>query len=441
MQREAPGARLAYAVYDAAGVVAALLAAAAAPWLWWRGYGGGLTERLGFLPAAAARLPAPPLWLHAASVGEVRAAAPLVGWLRRSHPTLPLLVSTTTLTGRAVARDELRPDVVTLLPADALRIVDRAFRSVQPCALVVVETEIWPAMLRAASRVGAPIAVLSGRVSASSFARYRCVLPLLRAALAPVAVFGMQSAGDAERIVALGADPARVSVAGNLKGGVGRADSVGTPLPGCDGRPTLVAASTQPGEEELVLAACARLWKTAPDLLLVVAPRRPERFAAVAALLDGAGLRVQRRSASPAVAAETQVLLLDTLGELPAYFRHAVGVFVGGTVAPLGGHNVLEPAHFGVAVAFGPHTENVASAASALCAAGGGARVRDAAELAEEWRTLLSTPAAAAERGERARAVATSGDAVARNVELLAGLLEQTSQRGKTRSAAEERGR
>jgi len=417
-------ARFAYAAYDGAGALLALLGVVALPWLWWRGYGVGAGERLGALPAAAVRLAAPPLWLHAASVGEVRAAAPLVAWLRQHHPSLPLIVSTTTTTGREVARVELRPEVATLLPLDALRIVDAAFRRVRPRALAVVETEIWPGMLRAAARTGAPVAVLSGRVSPRSFARYRYVAPLLRAALARVAVFGMQSAADAERIIALGAPVARVTVSGNIKSGARRGGAALAPLPGCAGRPRLVAASTQPGEEELVLAACAPLWRRWPDLLLVLAPRRPERFDAVAEALAASGLRAQRRRAAPRLAADTQVLLLDTLGELPAYFPAAHGAFVGGTIAPLGGHNVLEPAQAGVAVAFGPHTENVAAAAAALCAAGGGGRVRDAAQLRVFWESLLRSSAAARERGERARAVAASGDAVARNVRLLAGLLD-----------------
>jgi 3-deoxy-D-manno-octulosonic-acid transferase len=203
-------ARLAYWGYDAVGGLAALLALPAWPWLRKRGFDDGIEERLGRLPAAAGALAAPPIWLHCASVGEALSATPLVARLRERCPQRPLVVSTTTTTGRAVARDELRADVATLLPVDALHVVDRVFRRVRPRALLVVETEIWPGLYRAAARVGAPIAIVSGRVSARTVERGRWAGPLLPATLAQVAVFGMQTVGDAERIVALGAPVGRV---------------------------------------------------------------------------------------------------------------------------------------------------------------------------------------------------------------------------------------
>jgi 3-deoxy-D-manno-octulosonic-acid transferase len=176
---------------------------------------------------------------------------------------------------------------------------------------------------------------------------------------------------------------------------------------GLQGRRVIIAASTQPGEEELVLAACEKLWAECADLLLILAPRRPERFAAVDRLAAQTGLRYQRRSAmDPEISSRTQVLLLDTVGELPGFLPFALAAFVGGTIASLGGHNVLEPAMHAKPVAFGPNTQNVAAAADALVAAGGGERIRGPLDLQKLWARYLSDPAQAALAGARARGVA-----------------------------------
>ena len=420
----AVSARLAYWGYDLIGGLAAALAVPAWPWLRGR-LGEGIEERLGRLPESVAGLAAPPIWLHSASVGETLSASPLVARLRERCPQRPLVVSTTTLTGRAVARDELRADVATLLPVDALHVVDRVFRRLRPRALLVVETELWPGLFRAAHRVGAPIALVSGRVSPRTVERGRWAGPLLPAALAQVSVFGMQTVDDAERIVALGAPSTRVHVTGSLKAARLPPAAEPPPLAGLEGRRVVVAASTQPGEEEFVLQAFAPLRRVYRDALLVIAPRRPERFAAVAEMLDAAQVRWARRStADAALGADVQVLLVDTIGELTRFFTPAWAVFVGGTVAPLGGHNVLEPAAHGRAVAFGPHTDNVAAAAAALEAAGGAETVRTPGELAEYWDGLLARREAAEAAGERARAVALArAESLERTWELVAPLL------------------
>jgi 3-deoxy-D-manno-octulosonic-acid transferase len=416
--------QLAYLGYDAVGGLAALLALPALPWLLRRGYGGNAGERLGRVPAAALQLPSPPLWLHCASVGEARSAAPLVARLRERVPRWPLVVSTTTLTGRAVAQTDLGADVATLLPVDALRIVDRVFRRVRPRGLILVETELWPGILRAAAAVGAPVAMVSGRLSARAQARYRWAGPLFPAALARVAAFGMQTAVDAERIIALGAPSDRVRVTGSLKASA-EPSAASPPLAGLDARRVVIAASTQPGEEQFVLQAFATLRRIHRDTLLLLAPRRPERFDEVAGLVSAAGLAMRRRTTlDGALPAEVEVLLLDTVGELVRFFPAAWAVFVGGTVAPLGGHNVLEPATYGKPVAFGRHTENVSAAAAALCAAGGGAVVRTPSELAEYWDGLLGDRDAAAAAGARARRVAAArGEALEDTWSMLAPLL------------------
>lgn len=408
-------AAAAYLAYDAAGFPLRLAAALLAPLL---PRGSTLAERFGRIPLSAQSLPHP-VWVHAASVGEVLAASALVDQIRRQWPARPVLVSTTSLSGRETARQRLVADAVMLLPLDVGRVVDRVMRAVAPCALVLVETEIWPALIRAAARQDVPCVLVSGRVSARAAARYAWVRWLTRAALAQVQAFAMQTDADGERIVALGAPARRVQVIGSLKFArlrAARPDAgQAAAVPALrDGRVLLVAASTHAGEEQMVLEACAPLWREHSDLLVLLAPRRPERFDEVSALLAQSGVRAQRRSTlNGPVAHGTQVLLLDTLGELPQFLPAARAVFVGGTLVPVGGHNVLEPALFGRPVAFGPRTENVAVAAAALLDAGAADRVHDADGLRAVWRHLLAEPAAADAMGARGRAAIAARAAVA----------------------------
>ena len=420
------------ALYDLAGTALGLAALPLLPFLLLTRHGQGIGERLGRLPPAAQHLRRP-VWVHAASVGEVLAAQPLVQRLRARRPDLQLLVSTTSVTGRETARTRLGADAVTLLPLDIVWIVGRALRRVQPRGLIIVETEIWPALIRVATRRRIPLLVVSGRVSARSAARYGRIRWLMQAVLPRISAFAMQTDADAARIVGLGAPPARVQVLGSLKfardataAAAPTREPTSPIIAPANGRPLLIAASTHAGEERLVLDACAQLWAGHPDLLLLIAPRRPERFGEVDQLLAGAGLRAERRSRLRGpVDGATQVLLLDTVGELPNVLSAARAVFVGGTIAPIGGHNVLEPAVFCKAVAFGPHTANVADAAAALLDAGAAVRVADATALRAEWRRLLDDPTAAAEMGARGRAVVAVRAAVAeRTADLVCEFLD-----------------
>ena len=404
-------------VYEAVGTLAGALVVPFLPVLALTRYGRGLAERLGHAPAAVAALAGRrPIWIHAASVGEVLAAAPLVDALRVERSQHPILLTTTSVTGSDAARALPGVAAVMLLPVDVRPIIRPAVQAIAPSTLLIMETEIWPALLRAAEAAGVPIAVVSGRVSERAARRYTLVRPLVRAALQRIRVFAMQTEGDAERLKALGASPERVSVTGSLK--YARLlppppPSNGPALVGADGRPVLIAASTQPGEEEVVLDACISLWASHPECLLVLAPRRPERFDEVDGLLARRGVPRERRSQlDQVIARDTQVLLLDSVGELPSLLASARGVFVGGTIAALGGHNVLEPAAAGAAVCFGPHTENVAEAAAALLACGGGVCVRNAEELSALWQRAVSDPDAARVMGGRARQVVEERAAV-----------------------------
>jgi len=408
---------LSYLVYDVIGTVLGVLALPVLPVVLLTRHGRGLGERLGRLPSAVRTLHRP-LWIHAASVGEVLATEPLIERLRAAQPDVPILVSTTSVTGRETARARLAVDAVILLPVDVRWIIDQVMQRIRPRGLVIVETEIWPALIRAAARQAVPCLIVSGRISEGSAGRYKWIRWLTRAVLAQLDACAMQTEADAVRIVAMGAPAARVQVLGSLKfarevtADTGRQPNATNTLLGA--RPLLVAASTHPGEEQLVIDACTDLWPAYPNLLLLIAPRRPGRFDDVDRLLADSGLQHERRTkVGERVADTTRVLLLDTIGELPDVLATATAVFVGGTVAPVGGHNVLEPALYGKPVAFGPHTANVRTAAEALVEGGAAVCVHDAPELAAEWRRLLAQPALAEEVGARGRALVAAQVAVA----------------------------
>jgi 3-deoxy-D-manno-octulosonic-acid transferase len=389
----------------------------------WR---AGLSERLGAHPASgAARAP---IWVHGASVGEVRAALPLLDALGARHHAVVL--STMTLTGRAVAREARPALAIGLAPLDHPWAVARALGRVRPRALVFVETELWPSWVRAAGERGIPALVVSGRISERSFARWQRARGLLRPTLARFAAIGARSEADAARFVALGAAPERVSVCGDLKldapaprpaAGELRARLGTTPL--------VVAGSTHEGEEAAALAALVALERAQLPAALVIAPRHPERFERAAELVRQAGRSLQRRTA-PAAAplVPGAVLLLDTLGELASLYAHARAAFVGGTLAKVGGHNLLEPALAGCPVLFGPHVESARESAALLLAAGAAQQVADAEALAAALVALLAAPAQAAERGARGRAaLAAHRGATERSVALIERVLAGTA--------------
>jgi len=357
------------------------------------------------------------LWIHAVSVGEAGVAATLA---RALPPEIPLVVTTVTPTGQARAQALFKSRAaVTYLPFDLGFAVRRFFDRFQPRALILVEGDYWPLVLREARRRGLPVAVVNGRVGDRSFARMRRLRPLLGPLFAAVGRFGVQSAADRDRLAALGLPAERITVTGNLK------YETPEPPPGPEleaalrelaaGRPILLAGSTMPGEEEPVIAA----WEHAGGAaraLLVLAPRHPERWSAVDALLRARGVDFVRRSALPSPSVRPGLVLLDSLGELASLYRLAAGAFIGGTLVPTGGHNPLEAARFGVPVAVGPSMENFRDMAEQLDRAGAWRRAADAAALGAIWKSWLDDPAAAREQGERA----------ARLVEENRGALERT---------------
>jgi 3-deoxy-D-manno-octulosonic-acid transferase len=393
--------------------VTATLFVLALPLFLWRGRGSGkyvhnFRERMGWVPPAFPKASRESIWIHAVSVGEALAARRLVERLKERFPEVPLYVSTTTLTGRAVAERALtQADGFFYAPFDWPRPVRRALEHVNPRLLVLVETEIWPNLIDRAKTRGALIVLVNGRISGRALPRYVSVRKLMARVLARIDLFLMQSDTHAGRIRQMGAPEDRVQVSGNLK------FDARLPVPAARllsllGRrrgPVFVAGSTMEGEEEAVLAAFRALRTPCPEARLVLAPRHPERFARAEELVQAAGFRCQKRSELEASWGDGDVLLLDTLGELAQIYAVASAVFVGGSLVPTGGHNVLEAAVHGRAVIVGPHMQNFQEIADLFLAAGALVQVTSASELSREVVALATDEPRRERVGEAARSL------------------------------------
>ena len=341
-------------------------------------------------------------WVHAVSVGEAIAAAPLVEGLRRLHPELPLVMTTVTSTGAQIVRDRFAGLAThRFFPLDFPSVTRRAVAAINPAFLICMETELWPNTLRTLASRGVPVMIANGRISDRSYRRYRLVRRFMTSVLADVRVFAMQSDEDARRIIALGAQPERVVVTGNIKVDATAVDPAGSVdlwrrlLGLTPGQRVWVAGSTHAGEEGPVLDAHRAALADCPELVLVIAPRHPERTREVLALVDRRGWPSVRRSELPhrataADATDFPVIVLDTVGELAQLYSVADVVFVGGSLVPMGGHNVLEAAQRRKPVLIGPHTENFRDSVGLLESAGAALVVRDAPELSHELRRLLA---------------------------------------------------
>jgi 3-deoxy-D-manno-octulosonic-acid transferase len=399
-------------------------------------YIGSLRQRLGFLPITFNVDAEESIWIHAVSVGEALTARALAADLKARYPHLRLFLSTTTIGGQQVARRSLSNiDAVFYFPFDWTFIVRRTLRLVRPRVFLMMETEIWPNLLRECRKQGVKTVMINGRISSRSYPRYRMIRPFLRRVLADVDRFCMQSEESARRIVDLGADPARVTVSGSLK-----FDSLELPPPAGHGKPrervlrffrlspsrtVVVAGSTMRGEEAAVLRAVARIKATIPSALVILAPRQPERFGEVERIAGDAGFVTMRRSELPIDAEpRADVVVLDTIGELAQLYQLATAVFVGGSLADHGGHNILEPAIFGKPIVFGPHMHNFREIADAFVTNDAAIQVRSEQELDEALLTLVTDPVRRARLGAAARAlVEANRGAKHRTLEVIADLL------------------
>jgi 3-deoxy-D-manno-octulosonic-acid transferase len=420
-------------------------------------YLSNLGQRLGFSFPSLAKLSAErpgAIWIHAVSVGETLSGVTLARRLKEAYPNRPLIVSTTTLTGQALAHERLPfADAVIYFPLDWVFCVRRALKAVRPALVLVLETEIWPNFLREADRRKVPVLFVSGRISDRSFARYQSYLsafgfflrPFLKDALSKASGFLMQSEKDANRVRALGAPVDRVHVSGNLKYDLEL--PAATPLSNWleaearrRGRsPIIVAGSVVATEEPHVLIAFGTLQGEYPKALLVLAPRKPERFDSAAEFIDESHRKFIRRSklAIPgpsqsaggsengAISEDVTVLLVDSIGELASLYRVADGVFVGGSLVESGGHNILEPAAFGKIPVFGPSMENFAEIASRFVAAGAAVQVESPEDAGVAWIEFFRNPERMKKMGEAARTlVEGSRGATDRAVAEIAKLLD-----------------
>ena len=396
-----------------------------------RTYWHNFRERYGFGPV----LSQPCIWVHAVSVGEVQAAAALVNSLRERYPDIPLVVTTFTPTGAARARALFKDRAqVRYLPFDLPGAVRRFFNRIQPRIAVIFETELWPNLYHECGRQRVPLVLASARLSARSVDRYRRLGALFRETLAQGVVVAAQGEADATRFRALGSDPGNTHVTGNLKFDFSVPADIGERGRAlrsyyASGRPVWVAGSTHGGGEEEALIEAQKLVRGRhPGALLVMAPRHPNRFGEVASQLVSRGVRFMRRSQVPAAGAiaEAEILLLDSLGELLDFYAGSDVAFVGGSLVPIGGHNLLEPAALGLPILTGPNTSNSAEVARLLIERGAAQVVHNPQELADKVAALLADPNARELMGAQGRAfVDANKGALQKLLGLVVPLIEQ----------------
>jgi 3-deoxy-D-manno-octulosonic-acid transferase len=444
-------------VYFVYSFLMAVAAAVLSPIWIWKGlrqgkYLSNLGERLGssfpgLSGMAAGQSGA--IWIHAVSVGEVLSGVALAQKLKAAYPQRPLIISTTTQTGQALARERVKAaDAVIYFPFDWAFCVRRALDAVKPALVIVLETEIWPNFLREADRREVPVIFVSGRISDKSFARYQkffgwagfYLRPFLRDALGHARAFLMQSARDAARVRELGAPASRVFVSGNLKYDQAVPDA--TPMSEWlarevergGRRPLIVAGSVVSSEEPLALIAFGVVQGEFPNAFLVLAPRKPECFQQAADFIHESRRKFVRRSElkvgvngdsnGAAISSDVTVLLLDSIGELASIYRLADGAFVGGSLVESGGHNILEPAAFGKVPVFGPSMENFAEMASRFVSAKAAVQVESPEDAGVAWIEMLRDPERARAMSETAkRLVDESRGATARAMEEIAKYL------------------
>ncbi|MFZ2951273.1 MAG: 3-deoxy-D-manno-octulosonic acid transferase [Desulfuromonadaceae bacterium] len=394
-----------------------------------------IAERFGFVPQShlAKIVGRPVIWLHAVSVGEVAAARPLLKALRSRYPDHAIVVSNTTETGKSTAAGFAEIDLCLYFPFDFLPSVRAMLRSVEPRVIIIMETEIWPNFSREAARRNIPLLLANGRISDRSFRRYLQFSWFFRPALHCFSAVCMQSETGRLRITAIGADPETTIVTGNLKNDIPSHQVSGEererlraqysiPRESC----VLTAGSTRNGEEQYIVSAYKELSAEIGNLFLVLVPRHPERTSEIAALLEDAGVRYCRRTTLSAdrLLHCGEVLLVDTVGEMMNLYALADIAFVGGSLVPLGGHNLLEPASVGVPTVFGPHMANFREIEALVLRYGAGVQVHTPEELAVSWRALITSAELRGVLGQNGlKLMRDNGGATGRHMEIITGYL------------------
>jgi 3-deoxy-D-manno-octulosonic-acid transferase len=401
-------------------------------------YVAGFGERLGSLdPVDNSKSSI--IWVHSVSLGETQAARPLVQELKSQFPNSSIVISTTTRTGQALARDIFQnvAEKIFYFPFDWRWTVRRTLKAIRPSAVVILETELWPGFLRECSNRQIPVAIVNGRLSGQSFRRYRLIKGFISRVLDCVSLAIMQTKTDANRIFGLGMDAKRVKISGNLKFDAGAMQvATDTTQYICDrfkldNAQLILAASTHAPEERIILDSFNHLRVKWPGARLMIAPRHPERFSEVAALIKATYSNYSRRSDMPAKSdAESEIILLDTIGELPSVYSLATVVFVGGSIANTGGHNILEPAAAGACVVTGAHTHNFQAIVETFAKADAVVQLPHlpeagaAAELASTISELLDDSERREQIGARARNLVNQNrGATRRTIDLLTPLL------------------
>jgi 3-deoxy-D-manno-octulosonic-acid transferase len=399
-------------------------------------YVGSLGQRLGYLPVSFNLDADDSIWVHAVSVGEVLSVRPLITELHKRYPRLRIFLSTTTLSGQQLARRSVSDaDAVFYFPFDWTVTVRRTLNLVKPRLFIMVETEIWPNLLRECRKRGIKTMMVNGRISHRSFPRYRLVRPFFRRVLADIDRCCVQGEETARRLVALGGDRSTMTITGSLK--FDSLEPLPTPGRGSGrvlrffrippSRPVLVAGSTVRGEDEAVIRAFNRVRSTAAGrhALLVIAARHPERFAEVERLCRQEGLATVRRTELPIdTEPKADAVVLDSIGELAQVYQIATVVFVGGSLVPAGGHNILEPAVHGKPIVVGPHMQNFGEIVEVFLANGAAMQVATDRDLEEAILMLMSDPVRRARLGAAARAlVEANRGAKDRTLAVIADLL------------------
>jgi len=407
-----------------------------------RRYRSGISQRIGIYPPLklhAAR--SPRIWLHAVSMGEVNAAIPIIEALQTLAPHCVIILSTTTEHGQTLAKSRVPSDVVCIYaPVDFVLSVASALRQMKPDLLVCLETELWPNWLMIAHHMGIKTAIVNGRISARAIKRYRIIRPLMKAVLGSMKAFSMIQEVDARRIREIGAPPGKIRVNGNAKYDLllrqadcrqpDQTQSWRKIFGIKKNEPVFLAGSTRHSEEETILNAYQKVIRSAPDTLLILAPRHLERIRHIEKIIKARGLCCQLRTCLENNGANrtAPVIILDTMGELQSLYSIATVVFCGGSLAPLGGQNILEPAVWAKPVLYGPYMEDFLDARSLLESTGGGVEVKDGNELAEKVLFFITRPDQAKKTGDSARkAVEMNQGAAQKHAEVIASLLHSAS--------------